>query len=57
MDVYFDLVIRRHADIATAADRFEADIGIAGRRIVALGAGAGAGAVPRGASATTGEAA
>ncbi|MDB5781956.1 hypothetical protein [Caballeronia mineralivorans] len=55
MDVYFDLVIRRHADISTAADRFEADIGIAGRRIVALGAGAGA--VPRGASATTGEAA
>ncbi|SAL67533.1 hypothetical protein AWB69_07776 [Caballeronia udeis] len=55
MDVYFDLVIRRHADIATAADCFEADIGIAGRRIVALEAGARA--VPRGASATTGEAA
>ena len=55
MDVYFDLVIRRHADIVTAADCFEADIGIAGRRIVALEAGARA--VPRGASATTGEAA
>jgi dihydropyrimidinase len=43
MDARFDLVIRR-ADIATAADRFEADIGIIGGRIVALGAGLAAGA-------------
>ena len=31
----FDLVVR-HARIATAADTFDADIGIAGGRIVAL---------------------
>src|ERR1700709_2436227 len=43
MDARFDLVIR-HADIATAADRFEADIGIIGGRIVALGTGLAAGA-------------
>jgi dihydropyrimidinase len=34
----FDLVIR-NADIATAADRFRADIGVRGGRIVALGSG------------------
>lgn len=38
----FDLVIR-HADIATAADRFEADIGIVDGKIVALGADLGPG--------------
>src|SRR5690606_1744002 len=31
----YDLIVR-HADIATAADRFRADIGIVGGRIVAL---------------------
>ena len=34
----FDLVVR-HARIATAADTFDADIGIAGGRIVALAQG------------------
>jgi dihydropyrimidinase len=42
MEQPFDLVIRR-ADIATAVDRFQADIGITGGRIVALGATLAAG--------------
>jgi urease alpha subunit len=54
MNARFDLVIP-HADIVTVVDRFETDIGIAGGRVVALGAGARA--VPRGASAAVGEAA
>ena len=39
----FDLVIR-DADIATAADRFTADIGVRDGRIVALGSGLARGA-------------
>ena len=43
MTYAFDLVIR-HADVATASDRFRADLGVRGGRIVAIGEGLAAGA-------------
>ena len=43
MTYAFDLVIR-NADVATASDRFRADLGVRGGRIVAIGEGLAAGA-------------
>ena len=43
MNPTYELVVR-HAMVATASDTFEADIGIAGGRIVMLGRGLAAGA-------------